>query len=83
MDFEGEDLVTAIKTPDFEFAIKSSPYKIPPRLMDLKVFCEEFLREQNGQMDLVDMDKNDMTVCVLRTVKFMLGHGFYQNQKEL
>lgn len=51
--------------------------------MDLKVFCEEFLREQNGQMDLVDMDKNDMTVCVLRTVKFMLGHGFYQNQKEL
>lgn len=83
LDFEGEDLVTAIKTPDFEFAIKSSPYKIPPRLMDLKVFCEEFLREQNGQMDLVDMDKNDMTVCVLRTVKFMLGHGFYQNQKEL
>jgi len=71
-------LTTAIQNPDFDFKIKSSPYKIPPRLMDLKIFCGDFLRDVNGQMDLYDEDKNDMTVSVLRTVKFMLGHGFYQ-----
>lgn len=34
-------------------------------------------------MDPENFDRNDMTVAVLRVVKFMLQHGFYQSSKEL
>ena len=34
-------------------------------------------------MDPDNQDKNDMTVAVLRVVKFMLQHGFYSSTQEL
>lgn len=34
-------------------------------------------------MNPEQVDKNEMTVAVLRTVKFFVNHGFYESQKEL
>lgn len=34
-------------------------------------------------LDPSEVEKNDMTISVLKTVKFMLSHGFYKDTKEL
>jgi hypothetical protein len=44
---------------------------------------EDHLKSVGGQMNPEQTDKNNMTVAVLRIVKFMLYHGFYQNMEEL
>lgn len=31
-----------------------------------------------GVMDAAEKDKNEMSISVLKTVKFMLSHGFYK-----
>lgn len=36
-----------------------------------------------GVMDPSEENKNEMTISVLKTVKFMLSHGFYKTQTEL
>lgn len=51
--------------------------------MDLKVFLEQFLKSTMGVMDPSEENKNEMTISVLKTVKFMLSHGFYKTQTEL
>lgn len=66
----------------YEFQIKTTKVRIPPRLLELKVFTETFLKV-NGVIDLNDDSKNDMIVAVLRVVKFMVQHGFYKSQSEL
>ena len=62
----------------FEFTIKMSRVRIPPRILELKEFMEKFLKSTNGVLDPDDVDKNNMTVSVLKTVKFMMSHGFYK-----
>lgn len=32
---------------------------------------------------LTDIDKNEMTLQVLRTVLYMINHGFYEKNNEL
>lgn len=34
-------------------------------------------------MNSEEVDKNDMVISVLKTVKFMVSHGFYKTQDEL
>lgn len=60
-----------------------SKVRIPPRILELKVFLETFLKSTQGVMNPAEEDKNDMTISVLKTVKFMISHGFYKTQTEL
>jgi len=62
----------------FDFEIKMSRVRIPPRILELKVFMEQFLKSTAGVMDPSENDKNEMTISVLKTVKFMMSHGFYK-----
>ncbi len=39
---------------------------------------EKFLRDTHGVMNPAEKDKNDMIISVLKTVKFMVFHGFYK-----
>jgi hypothetical protein len=55
-----------------------SSVKIPTKIMDLKMFTESYLKSTQGLMNPSEMDKNDMTISVLKTVKFMIEHGFYK-----
>lgn len=44
---------------------------------------ESFLYKTNGQLNPDQPDRNEMVVSVLRTVKFMIQHGFYVESTEL
>ena len=79
----GQELIKAFEEKSFEFEIKMSRVRIPQRILDLKVFMEQFLKSTMGVMDPAEQDKNEMTISVLKTVKFMLSHGFYKTQTEL
>ena len=48
-------------------------------LLNQKKFCENFLRSTKGTMNIVEKEKNEMTIEVLKTVQFMINHGFYQD----
>jgi hypothetical protein len=82
IDYEGDQLAQAVHDKTFEFKIKSTRVRIPPRLLELKDFTEKFLKKY-GVVDLNDDSKNEMIVAVLSVVKFMVNHGFYQSQAEL
>ena len=43
----------------------------------------QYLKSNCSGWDKEDIDKNEMIIAVLKTVKFMISHGFYQNQNEL
>lgn len=85
LDFSGKQLEQAIMDKQIEQPIKFSKVRIPNRILDLKVFMEQYLRTINGVIDSSDMDqdRNEMTIQVLKTVKFMISHGFYKTTEEL
>jgi hypothetical protein len=62
----------------FEFEIKMSRVRIPQRILDIKAFLETYLKSIQGTMNPAEEDKNNMTISVLKTVKFMISHGFYK-----
>ena len=68
-----------------EQPIKFSKVRIPNRILDLKLFMLEYLKRVNGIIDSSDMDqdRNEMTIQVLKTVKYMISHGFYKSAEEL
>jgi hypothetical protein len=78
LQIKGQELIRAFEEKSFEFEIKMSRVRIPPRILELKIFMEQFLKGTNGVMDAAERDKNEMTISVLKTVKFMLSHGFYK-----
>lgn len=52
-------------------------------MIELKLFMQQYLESVKGIIDPTEEDKNAMTIAVLRTVSFMVMHGFYQNPEEL
>lgn len=46
-------------------------------MIELKYFMQQYLDTVKGNIDPVEEDKNAMTIAVLRTVSFMVMHGFY------
>lgn len=57
--------------------------RISPRILELKSFMEAFLKQTQGGMNVEEKDKNNMVISVLKTVKFMVSHGFYKTEEEL
>lgn len=52
-------------------------------MIELKLFMQQYLESVKGIIDPAEEDKNAMTIAVLRTVSFMVMHGFYLNPEEL
>lgn len=67
----------AVENKTQAFDIKSSKVKIPKRMIELKLFMQQYLEAIKGIIDPAEEDKNAMTIAVLRTVSFMVMHGFY------
>ena len=57
-----------------------SRVRVPTSLLSIKKFCETYLRQTKGVMHLIEKAKNEMTIEVLKTVQFMINHGFYEDQ---
>ena len=83
LEYKGKELIVAINEKKIEFEIKVTRVKIPSRILMLKSFLEKYLKTVMGMMDPAQQDRNEMTVAVLKTVKFMMTHGFYKDQTEL
>jgi len=83
LELRGEQLTKAITAGEVEIEIKQSKVRIPTTLKDQKTFCINYLKQTKGKLDLDDESPNYMTVEVLKTVLFMLNHGFYEQQDEL
>lgn len=78
LDLTGDDLIEAIQQKRYTYKIKATRVRIPPRIHNLKTMMQEFLKQTNGVLNPDDPDRNEMIVSVLRTVKFMINHGFYE-----
>jgi hypothetical protein len=52
-------------------------------LSALKKFVEKYLHETMGVQNIFEVGKNMMTLEILKIIKFMLNHGFYQSLREL
>jgi len=66
----------------FKFEFKKGS-RIPSTFQRLKEFCEEYLKSMKGVVYYDDMDKNEMTLEVLKIVYFMTCHGFYREASDL
>ncbi len=66
-----------------EFEIKQSKVHIPTTLKDQKIFCTNYLTQTKGIISLAETSTNFMTIKVLKTVLFMINHGFYEQLDEL
>jgi hypothetical protein len=51
INYKGQELITAVKEKAFEFEIKMSNVRIPPKIMDLKVFMENYLKSTQGVLN--------------------------------
>lgn len=60
-----------------------SNVKTPRRILDLKIFLQTNLKSTQGVINSIEVDKNNMTISVLKTVKLMITHGFYKTQTKL
>jgi hypothetical protein len=56
---------------------------VPSSLSALKKFVEKYLHETMGVQNIFEVGKNMMTLEILKIIKFMLNHGFYQSLREL
>jgi hypothetical protein len=65
------------------YPIKTSSAQIPQQLYVLKDFVLNFLRSENGVQDLSNNKKNKFVSNLIQVLRFMLTHGFYENQNEL
>ena len=56
---------------------------MPTSLSAIKKFVENYLHETQGVQNIFEVGKNMMTLEILKIIKFMLNHGFYNNLREL
>lgn len=68
---------------NFDYAVKMSKARVPTLLLSQKKNCENFLKSTKGIIKSTEHAKNDMIIEILKTVQFMVNHGFYQTQGEL
>lgn len=74
----GDELNTAIKAGTFEFPIKMSKVRIPLSINDVRVFLDAFLKTPEGVLNADNPDRCYFILEVLKTIRYMLNHGFYQ-----
>mmetsp|Transcript_6821 Transcript_6821/g.10992 ORF Transcript_6821/g.10992 Transcript_6821/m.10992 type:complete len:608 (+) Transcript_6821:2642-4465(+) len=65
------------------YNIITSKITVPPSLTAIKKFVEVYLESTGGVQNIFEMGRNMMTLEILRIIKFMLNHGFYNNLHEL
>lgn len=80
---QGGELIAAIKENRFEFPIKMSRVRIPLSMIEVKAFLDEFLKTPEGVLDSDHPERCNFILEVLKTIKYMLNHGFYQNMNEI
>ena len=80
---QGSELIAAIKENRFEFPIKMSRVRIPLSMIEVKAFLDEFLKTPEGLLDSEHPERCNFILEVLKTIKYMLNHGFYQNMNEI
>lgn len=83
IQMQGDELIAAIKENRFEFPIKMSRVRIPLSMIDVKAFLDEFLKTPEGILDSDHPERCNFILEVLKTIKYMLNHGFYQNMNEI
>jgi hypothetical protein len=76
-----EDLVPSYD--HITYPIKKSKVVIPPKQSLLKDFVINFLKTENGVQDLSNRKKNKFVSNLIEVLRFMLTHGFYNDQAEL
>jgi len=65
------------------YPIKQSKISVPNHIASIKKFVENYLYETQGIQNIFEVGKNMMTFEILKIIRFMLNHGFYNNLKEL
>jgi hypothetical protein len=83
IQMQGGELISAIKENRFEFPIKMSRVRIPLSMIEVKAFLDEFLKTPEGVLDSENPERCNFILEVLKTIKYMLNHGFYQNMNEI
>ena len=66
-----------------KYKIKQSQIPVPGSLHPVKKFVEIYLHETKGVQNFFEVGRNMMTFEIIKVIKFMLNHGFYQNLEEL
>lgn len=80
---QGSELIAAIRENSFEFPIKMSRVRIPVSMIEVKAFVDQFLKTPDGILDADHPERCNFILEVLKVIKFMLNHGFYQNMNEI
>eukprot|EP00347_Sterkiella_histriomuscorum_P021853 403332539 len=75
-----KDLITSNEKG---YTIQQSKCVIPPQLQQYKDYVLNYLKNENGVQSVFEKKKNQFIFWVLKSLFFMLSHGFYKNQKEL
>lgn len=60
-----------------------SRVRIPVSMIEVKAFLDQFLKTPEGILDPEKPERCNFILEVLKTIKYMLNHGFYQNMSEI
>lgn len=56
---------------------------LPPYINNIKTFVIEYLKGTKGILTIFDVEKNQMTLQVIKVAKIMISYGFYKTKEEL
>jgi len=68
---------------NFVYEISTSKTSVPGSLNKIKIFVQNYLKDTEGVQSIFEFGRNMMTLEILKIIKFMLNHGFFNNLKEL
>ena len=64
-------------------AIQTSRVRVPGQMVQYKRFILNFLQKERGVQSVSEKPKNKFILQVLKSLYFMVTHGFYKDQQEL